>query len=39
MMMESINKDHMLHIFLFTAGAVLAELALRGEASEVERDA
>ncbi|WP_293761716.1 O-antigen ligase family protein [uncultured Aquitalea sp.] len=39
MMMESINKDHMLHIFLFTAGAVLAELALRGEASEVKRDA
>lgn len=39
MMMESINKDHMLHIFLFTAGAVLAELVLRGEVSEGKYDA
>lgn len=29
MLLESVNKDHMLHIFLFTAAALLAELKQR----------
>lgn len=29
MLLESVNKDHMLHIFLFTAAALLAELRQR----------
>lgn len=29
MLLESVNKDHMLHLFLFTAAALLAELRQR----------
>lgn len=29
MVLDTVNKDHMLHIFLFSAGAMLAELYMR----------
>ncbi|MGC0151308.1 O-antigen ligase family protein [Chromobacterium vaccinii] len=32
MLMESVNKDHMLYLFLFTAGALLAEIHRRSPA-------
>ena len=33
MLLESVNKDHMLHIFLFSAAALLAELKQREKGS------